>query len=290
MSEALIPYNDMVRMSQAIATSGLFGVRTPEQAIALMLIAQAEGLHPAIAARDYDIIQGRPAKKSEAMMRAFLAAGGSVQWHELSDTRAEATFSHPQGGTVRLDWTMERAAKAGLTQKVGSMYAKYPRSMLRARLISEGVRTICPLATSGMYTPEESQDMADEGPVNIETRRRTGQGYTREQLPESTTTETVESLEETRPGIYEPLAQKTETTTAEWFKRIESATDAGTLAAIGEELKTATLSDDDKTTARRLFAARRKDILKSSQPADGPHGGGSGEASPSAAQSDAPWI
>ena len=291
MSEALVPYHDMVQMAKAIATSGLFGVRTPEQALALMLIAQAEGLHPAIAARDYDIIQGRPAKKSEAMMRAFLAAGGSVQWHELSDSKAEATFSHPQGGTVKLDWTMERAAKAGLTQKTGSMYAKYPRAMLRARVISEGVRTICPLATSGMYTPEEAQDMADEGLINIETRRRTGQGYMREQLPEPSAPEAVETLKETKPGIYEPKDQEPEPTAADWFKRIESAPNSAALELIGKELKKATISDEDKATARQLFAARKKDISKSSQPADGPHGGSaSGEAPPSAAKSEEPWI
>src|SRR5205807_2008750 len=113
MTEALVPYVDIQNMAKAIATSGLFGIRTPEQALALMLIAQAEGLHPAVAARDYDIIQGRPAKKSEAMLRAFLLNGGSVQWHELSDQKAEATFSHPQGGTLKLDWTIARAKQAG---------------------------------------------------------------------------------------------------------------------------------------------------------------------------------
>jgi hypothetical protein len=54
-------------MASAIAKSGLFGMKTPDQALALMLIAQAEGMHPAIAARDYHVIQadqrlrGRPA-------------------------------------------------------------------------------------------------------------------------------------------------------------------------------------------------------------------------------------
>ena len=44
-NNALIPYNDVEKMGSAIAKSNLFGVKTPEQAVALMLIAQAEGLH-----------------------------------------------------------------------------------------------------------------------------------------------------------------------------------------------------------------------------------------------------
>src|SRR6478752_3438020 len=96
MSNEIVPFVDMQRMATSIARSGLFGVRTPDQALALMLVSQAEGRHPALAARDYDIIQQRPAKKAEAMLRDFLAAGGTVMWHELTDTVAKAKFSHPQ--------------------------------------------------------------------------------------------------------------------------------------------------------------------------------------------------
>lgn len=156
----LVPMHDLQTMASAIAKSGLFGAKTPEQALALMLVAQAEGLHPASAARDYDIIQGKGAKKSEAMLRDFLKAGGSVKWASLTDTTADATFSHPAGGEVRITWDMLRAETAGLKGK--EMWKKYPRQMLRARCVSEGVRTVCPMATGGMYTPEEVQDMPEK--------------------------------------------------------------------------------------------------------------------------------
>lgn len=159
-SKALtIPISDIRQMAEAVAKSGLFGVKTADQAMALMLIAHAEGLHPAIAARDYDIIQGRPAKKSEAMLRSFLSLGGKVEWHELTDEKASATFSHPQGGTLKIEWDLARAKKAGLEGK--DNYKKWPRQMLRARVISEGVRSIHPGATSGMYTPEEVRDFEE---------------------------------------------------------------------------------------------------------------------------------
>jgi len=158
MNTAVVPYSDMKSMARDIAQSGLFGMKNETQVLALMAIAQAEGRHPAIVARDYDIIQGRPAKKSEAMLRDFLAGGGKVEWHKMDDTCADATFSHAAAGTCRITWDMQRAATAGLTSK--DMYKKYPRQMLRARVVSEGVRAVGPFATSGMYVPEEVRDLA----------------------------------------------------------------------------------------------------------------------------------
>ena len=37
MSNALVPVADIEKMATAVAKSGLFGVKTPEQAMALML-------------------------------------------------------------------------------------------------------------------------------------------------------------------------------------------------------------------------------------------------------------
>jgi hypothetical protein len=87
------------------------------------------------------------------MLRDFLQQEGTVEWHTLDDTVADATFSHPSGGSVRISWDMARVRKAKIANP--SMYEKYPRAMLRSRTVSEGVRTVCPMATSGMYVPEE---------------------------------------------------------------------------------------------------------------------------------------
>ena len=146
---------DLERMAIAFARSGLFGAKTPDQALALCLIAQAEGKHPALASKQYHIINGGPAKKADAMLGDFQAMGGKVDWHEYTDTCVSGTFSHPDGGSVRVDWDDARVAKAQINNP---NHKKYPRAMKRARCISEGVRTVYPGATSGMYAPEEIQD------------------------------------------------------------------------------------------------------------------------------------
>jgi hypothetical protein len=155
-------FEAMQRMAVAIAKSGLFGVKEADQALSLMMIAQAEGKHPALIARDYDIISGRPAKKAEAILRDFQASGGKVEWHELSDKLASATFTHPLSvKPLKIDWDIPRAKLAGLL-KPGGMYEKYPRAMLRSRCVSEGCRAVAPSATSGFYTPEEVNQMEAE--------------------------------------------------------------------------------------------------------------------------------
>lgn len=156
-------YAEMERLASAIAKSGLFGIRTPEQALVLMMIAHAEGRHPVEAARDYDIVNNRPAKKAEAMMRDFIKAGGKVEWHALTDELADATFTHPQTGSVRIAWDMQRAQTA-FGKK--DMYAKFPRQMLRSRVVSEGIRTLWPLATSGMYETGEAADIPRQAEHN----------------------------------------------------------------------------------------------------------------------------
>lgn len=153
----IIPFNDLQQMGVALAKSGLFGMKTPEQAIALMLVAQAEGQHPATIAQDYDIIQGKATRKTHSVLARFQAAGGKVEWHTLTGMVADATFSHPQGGALRMEWTISQAKAAGLTGK--DNWKNYPRAMLRARCIAEGVRAVYPAAIGGMLVAEEAQDM-----------------------------------------------------------------------------------------------------------------------------------
>lgn len=151
----LIPYtyNELSQMAQTIAKSGLFGVRSPDQALALMLISQAEGISPALAARDYHVIQGRPTLKSDAMVARFQAAGGKIEWREYTEQSVSALFTHTAGGSIEVKWTIEMAKRAGLTGK--DVWRQYPRAMLRARVVSEGIRTVYPGVCVGVYTPEE---------------------------------------------------------------------------------------------------------------------------------------
>ena len=153
----IVPFQEMESMSSYIVRSKLFGAKDESQAMSLMLLAQAEGLHPMTAIQDFDIVQGRPARKTHSILARFQAAGGSVAWEEITPSRACGVFSHKQGGSLKVEWTFEDAKKAGLTGK--DNWKNYPKAMLRARCIAEGVRAVFPGAIGGMLTVEEAQDM-----------------------------------------------------------------------------------------------------------------------------------
>lgn len=166
MSTDLVPFQQMEKMAVSVANSKLFGCKSKDEAIALFLLAQAEGVHVMTAVRDFCIIQGRPAMKAEAMVARFQAAGGRIQWHVLSDTKAEASFSHPTASPdpVRIEWSIERAQRAGLANR--DVWKAYPRAMLRSRVVSEGIRTVMPGVLSGAYTSEEAMHIETVEPVS----------------------------------------------------------------------------------------------------------------------------
>lgn len=146
-------------VAQAIVKSSLWPDANPNAVLMLCYLAEAEGNHPAVVYRDYHIMQGKPSKKAEAILRDFIAGGGKIEWHQLDDESADATFSHPSG-SARITWTIERAKKAGVGGN--AMWRKYPRQMLRSRCVSEGVRTVYPGATSGLYEEGEVADIVSE--------------------------------------------------------------------------------------------------------------------------------
>lgn len=149
-------YGELERMANAIAKSKLFNITTPEQALALMVVAASEGRAPGSVAKDYHIIQNRPALRADAMLARFQNAGGKVAWTTYTDEKVEATFTHPAGGSITIAWTFKQAERIGLTKK--DNWRMYPRAMLRSRVIAEGVRTCFPAVIVGEYTVEEVQD------------------------------------------------------------------------------------------------------------------------------------
>jgi len=208
----LVPVADIERMAIAIAKSNLFGVKTPDEAMALMLIAQAEGYHPALAARDYHIVQGRPTLRADSMLARFQSAGGKVEWKDYTDEKVTGVFSHPNGGSLSVTWTIEMGKNIGLV-KPGSGWHKYPRAMLRARTISEGIRAVYPGCVAGTYTPEEVSDFDSPKP-QPEVNMGSAEVVVEEIKKAKEKKEGETFLPLYVPGIEEPFSESTDL--AEW--------------------------------------------------------------------------
>lgn len=197
-------------MAKRVAASRLFpGIQTPEAAFTLMLLCQSEGLHPMQAVRRYHIIEGRPSMRADAMLAEFQRQGGKVEWQERSESSVRAVFSHAAGGSVTITWTIEDAKRAGLWGK--GNWTKYPRHMLTARVISEGIRTVLPGVVAGIYTPEEVADF-DQPAAASPARPRPG-----EQVIETTAEEFAPAPAASWPDfVGRVLAHWAELDPADW--------------------------------------------------------------------------
>ena len=124
---------DIEVMAKRAAASRMFGM-DENQAFTLMLICEAEGLHPIEALRRYHIIQGRPALRAEVVLADMMKAGWIVEWLTEADNREvqEAEFRHsrkcPAG--KRVPFTFNDAKLAGLTGK--DNWRNWTPAMLRA--------------------------------------------------------------------------------------------------------------------------------------------------------------
>jgi hypothetical protein len=229
MTNNVMTVDQLTKMAQTMVEGKMLGVNNVQQAVGLMLIAQAEGRHPATIAKEYHIINGKAALSAEAMLARFQSAGGKIQWTAKSDDECGATFSHPQGGDVNIVWNKRRAIQAGLS---GQTWKKYPQQMLSARVIAEGVRTTFPGCIEGFYTPEEQEDIPNR--PNIA-----------DQIREKAVID-VEVMDKPRSDIDVFLT------------RINEATVTGDLSSIREDIVDA--NDLVKNGVREAFIQKRDEL------------------------------
>jgi hypothetical protein len=143
----------------AIFKSGIFGLDKPEQGEVLAMQCLAERKSPLELARTYHFIQGQLAIRSDALLAKFHQAGGSVTWTTRTDTEVVATFKRGTSAANIVATIDEYIANGTATKADGKTlkdnWKKWPRRMLTARAISEGVRLVAPECCFGVYVAEE---------------------------------------------------------------------------------------------------------------------------------------
>lgn len=167
------PYSikEIQDMAANLVESKLFpGVDTKEKAFTLMMMCQAEGMHPMTVLRRFDMIEGRPAMKAAAMQAEFQQAGGRIVFQKRDRECCQATFKHPYG-EITITVSIQEMHQSGITKgrqgQVKANWSRHPRQMLHARCVSEGIRTLCPEIVTGMHTSEEMRDIVDEDAGNV---------------------------------------------------------------------------------------------------------------------------
>ena len=156
------PMEAVKALGASIFKSGLFGCDRPEQGEVLAMQCLAERKSPLELARTYHMVEGKLAIRADALLAKFHRIGGRVEWRERTDKKVTAIFSRPPQAGVEISTDIDTHvangnAISGKTGKMKENWAKWPRQMLTARVISEGVRLIAPECCFGEYVFEEME-------------------------------------------------------------------------------------------------------------------------------------
>ncbi len=161
-----LPISELMNLAKAFAESGMFAdTKSAAQAIVKIQAGQEIGIPPFAAMTGIHIIQGKPTIGA-GLIASRLKGSGKYDYRvvEASEKVCSIDFYQGKDKIGNSTFTIEDAKKA-LTKNID----KFPKNMLFARAISNGVKWYCPDIFSGpVYVPEEMQVVTTEEATHIE--------------------------------------------------------------------------------------------------------------------------
>ncbi len=152
---------ELDELGRLYAQSGVFGDINPAVGAVIAQHIYQTGSTPVEFAANYDVLGSKISPKAKYLLARLLAVGGSYDIGDYTDQKVSITFSYGKVSRT-ITTTIDDAERAGLTRdskgRVKSMWQRFPRRMLFARVVSEGVGIVAPNVNAGLYTPEEVSD------------------------------------------------------------------------------------------------------------------------------------
>jgi len=156
----LLPIKDIKELSDAFAKSGMFtDAKQAVQAFVKIQAGQEIGIPPFAAMSGIHIIQGKPTLGA-GLIASTVKGSGKYDYKvaKMDDKICSIDFYQGAEKIGNSTFTIEEAKKAG-TKNLD----KFPKNMLFARAISNGVKWFCPDVFSGpVYVPEEMPEPVTE--------------------------------------------------------------------------------------------------------------------------------
>lgn len=141
----------LFRVARALAASGMFkDAHQAEEAFAKIMVGRDLGLTPTQAMMGLHIVEGKP-EVGANLLAGFVQRHPTYSYKRLEHTDEKCTLEFFDGeeSLGKSEFTIEDAQKAGLI-KDKSAWPKYPRNMLFARAMSNGVKWCVPELTGGI--------------------------------------------------------------------------------------------------------------------------------------------
>lgn len=159
-------FGSMMDLARELVPTGFLPehIRTPGQAVAIILQGRELGMQPMRALRSLTMVKGKVVENADSQLARFKDEGGRAIWQKLTETEAVLALRHPNGDEHTEVFTIKDATAAGLTKPSSkgepSMFVKYPKAMLRSRAITAGLKSVGWSGAVGNYDPNEATEFA----------------------------------------------------------------------------------------------------------------------------------
>ncbi len=152
-----MPVSEIITMAKTFSESGMFSdTKSMAQAFVKIQAGQEVGIPPFASMSGIHIIQGKPTIGA-GIIASCIKGSGKYDYKvaEMSDKICSINFFQGTENIGNSTFTIEDAKKAG-TKNID----KFPKNMLFARAISNGVKWYCPDVFAGpVYVPEEMEHL-----------------------------------------------------------------------------------------------------------------------------------
>lgn len=201
------------------------------------------GLAPLQSMQNIAVINGRPSVYGDAMLSLVKGSGLLVSIREdVTDTVATCYIQRKGEQEVSRSFSVDDAKRASLWGKSGP-WSQYPKRMLQMRARAWALRDVFPDVLKGVYIAEEAQDIPAEKDM----------GQAKVVTPAATS-----------PGSSKADKVLNKIKAIQLQDVLNCINDAKTLdeLAIAAEKAKKLQSEEDKKTARAVYLAKKKQLVK----------------------------
>lgn len=159
--------DDVFRLAEVAAKSGLYGVKSPEDAFIRMATGMELGLSAIQSLRGIWVLNGKPSLGAELMVALCLKHPECERFEMVTSTKEESTWrTVRRGHETKLSWTMEQARQAKLAG--GNVWQAYGETMLRWRCASALAKLVYADILAGLLSTEEASSIDERrAPVEV---------------------------------------------------------------------------------------------------------------------------